>query len=273
MPAPTACKRFARRASGRTLVEHHRDVRAEERLHPHRLLGCQALLGAVEVRAKSDALVVDVAELGERKDLIAPAVGQRRVWPRHEASDAAEAIHSTGRTSPTASMATITDASSAAASSPGTTTTIATRVSRTSPRATSTMDVSPKSSLAVRPSWMRRPRALGATSSSASSTRDSKPVATSKRGHAEVRPSCAVVARSAVVGVRLRLERMTRRAHWRQQGHPPPSSACSHPFERDPLCHDPPPTRSRSPRAVAISPPSTTRHDRGRGASCRCSGG
>ena len=69
---------------GRTLVEYHGDVRAQCILDVKAVLHIEEQLVAVEVGTEMDALVGDGAELREREDLEASAVGQNRLIPVHE---------------------------------------------------------------------------------------------------------------------------------------------------------------------------------------------
>jgi len=55
-----------------------------------RALGRQFNHGAVEVGAEGHALVLDLAQLRQRHDLEAAGIGENRVWPIHEAVQAAE---------------------------------------------------------------------------------------------------------------------------------------------------------------------------------------
>jgi hypothetical protein len=78
--------------AGRTHVEHHRDGRSQEALHPHGLFRGEPLLRTVEVGAKGHAVVVDLVHVGQAEDLKAAAVGEERVWPTHELGDAATPV-------------------------------------------------------------------------------------------------------------------------------------------------------------------------------------
>ena len=80
----------ARRVRRRALVERHRDVARQRRLDRHRALGRQALLAAVEVRAKRHALVVDRPPIAQAEHLVAARVRQDRARPAHEPVQAAE---------------------------------------------------------------------------------------------------------------------------------------------------------------------------------------
>ena len=100
---------FAIGVVGRALVEGERDVRAELRLHGHRLLRPHELLGAVHIGAKPDSLLADLQHaalagplapapldlighraVGEREDLEASGVGDDRTLPAHEPVQAAQ---------------------------------------------------------------------------------------------------------------------------------------------------------------------------------------
>ena len=83
---------------GDAFVELHRDVRAEKvGLDLDGAFGRQEVRRAVDVRAELDALLLHLAQVGEREDLIAAAVGEDRMRPAHEAVQAAEAMHPLGR--------------------------------------------------------------------------------------------------------------------------------------------------------------------------------
>ena len=74
---------------GRALVEAHGDVGTEGILHGDGFSWPEEDLRAVEVRAKGDALVGKLAQLGQAEDLEAPAVGEDGAVPVHEAGKAA----------------------------------------------------------------------------------------------------------------------------------------------------------------------------------------
>ncbi len=74
-----------RRLSGWTDVELHRDVRADEPLDPHRLLGRQVVARAVEVRVEREAVFGRLAQLGQGERLKPAGVGEHRVRPLGEA--------------------------------------------------------------------------------------------------------------------------------------------------------------------------------------------
>ena len=80
---------LARRGQLHADVEHHRDVDADRFLKRDDVLGREAMLAAVEVRAKRDAVVVELAPRLEAEDLKAAGVGEDRAVPRHEAVQAA----------------------------------------------------------------------------------------------------------------------------------------------------------------------------------------
>ena len=63
-------------------VEHHDDVRAERDLNLDRFFGRKKMLGAVEVRAESDAFVGDLAQIGEAENLEAAGIGEDRAAAR-----------------------------------------------------------------------------------------------------------------------------------------------------------------------------------------------
>ncbi len=77
---------------GRALVEAHRDVRTEHALDVHRGFGRQPVLGAVDVRAERDAVIVDLVDRGEREHLKAAGVGEDRAIPRREAVQTARRL-------------------------------------------------------------------------------------------------------------------------------------------------------------------------------------
>ena len=56
-------------------VEHHRDVGAERELNFGGFLGREEMLGAVEMRAESDAFVGDFAKVGKAEDLESAGIG------------------------------------------------------------------------------------------------------------------------------------------------------------------------------------------------------
>jgi len=59
------------------LVEGHGDVGAKGDLHVHGVLGGEKWLLPVQVRAETDALVGDLAELAEREDLKAAGIREQ----------------------------------------------------------------------------------------------------------------------------------------------------------------------------------------------------
>ena len=68
----------------RALIERHDDIRTQIVLDIHRLFGREEVIAAVDVRGKAHAVVGDVVERGERKDLEAAAVRQNGAVPVHE---------------------------------------------------------------------------------------------------------------------------------------------------------------------------------------------
>ena len=86
----------ARRAAGRAHVELHRDVRAEQPLHAHRLLRRERAPRAVEVRAEDEAVLGDRAAVGHRERLEAARVGEHRVRPAREAMQPTERVDQLG---------------------------------------------------------------------------------------------------------------------------------------------------------------------------------
>ena len=99
----------------RAFVEGQRQVRAERRLHAHRFLGSEELLGPVQVGAKPHPVLVDPEHhspartapapplhlvgdvaVGKREDLEATGVGDDRALPSHEPVETAEAAIRSG---------------------------------------------------------------------------------------------------------------------------------------------------------------------------------
>ena len=76
------------RVARRALVEGHRDVGAQVLLDLHRALGREQVLAAVDVAPEAHALLVELAQRGEREDLVAAAVGEERPVPAGEAVEA-----------------------------------------------------------------------------------------------------------------------------------------------------------------------------------------
>ena len=72
-----------------TFVERHNDVRAERQLDLHGAFGGEKMLGAIQVRAKPNAVFRHAAQRFQAHDLEAAAVGQDGPRPRHEAVQAA----------------------------------------------------------------------------------------------------------------------------------------------------------------------------------------
>ena len=87
---------LARGGRGEALVERHRDVGAERALDLDHRLRREEARGAVERRAKLDAVVADLADLGQAEDLEAARVGQDGPAPAHEAVQPAELAHDVG---------------------------------------------------------------------------------------------------------------------------------------------------------------------------------
>jgi len=73
------------------LVEGHGDVGAKGDLHVHGVLGGEEVAAAVQVRAETDALVGDLAELAEREDLKAAGIREQGARPTDEFVQAAHA--------------------------------------------------------------------------------------------------------------------------------------------------------------------------------------
>ncbi len=67
-----------------TLVKGHDDIRAEVLLDLDGAFRCEAVARAVDVRFESDAILIDLARFGERKDLETARVGQHGSGPLHE---------------------------------------------------------------------------------------------------------------------------------------------------------------------------------------------
>ena len=70
---------------GQAFVEDHRDVRADDALHLHRLLRPEEELVAVDMGVEAAPFLGDFAHPGERKDLEAARIGEDRPVPAHEA--------------------------------------------------------------------------------------------------------------------------------------------------------------------------------------------
>ena len=73
----------------RQLVEHHHDVGADVALRVHDRLGREKQRVAVEVALEADAVLGDLADVGEREHLEAAGVGQNGAVPAHEPVQAA----------------------------------------------------------------------------------------------------------------------------------------------------------------------------------------
>ena len=74
-------------------VESHDDICAEVLLDRNRLLGCEAMRGAVNVTLEGDAVVVNFAGLRKREDLKTARVGEHGPLPLHELVQAAHVAH------------------------------------------------------------------------------------------------------------------------------------------------------------------------------------
>ncbi len=81
---------FALAGIGRAFVEKHRDVRAEDRLDFHALLGAEHHAGAVEVALELHAFFGDLANFGKGPDLEAAGIGEHGTVPGGEGVEAAE---------------------------------------------------------------------------------------------------------------------------------------------------------------------------------------
>jgi len=65
----------------RALVERHDDVAADLLLDSHHAFRRQPVFGAVDVRAKRSAAVIDPPQTAEAEDLKAAAIGEDRTRP------------------------------------------------------------------------------------------------------------------------------------------------------------------------------------------------
>ena len=74
----------------RALIEGHADVGAERDLYIHRVLGSERVKAAVEMGAKRNSLVADLAQLREAVDLESAGVSEHGPGPADEAMQAAE---------------------------------------------------------------------------------------------------------------------------------------------------------------------------------------
>ena len=72
------------RVAGRTLIERHRDRRSEMGLDPHAFLGAHKDPCSVYVGVKCNALLLDLTQIREGKDLKTAGVCQDRPVPAHE---------------------------------------------------------------------------------------------------------------------------------------------------------------------------------------------
>ena len=79
-----ALDELARRRVRRALVELHGDVGAKRFLDAHVLLGRPTHIAAVVNRTESDAVVVELARIGERENLEPARVGKHRPVVIHE---------------------------------------------------------------------------------------------------------------------------------------------------------------------------------------------
>ncbi len=84
--------RLARRGQLDADVEQHGDVAADRFLKRDDVLGREAVLAAVEVRAEGDAVVVEPPPALQAEDLKAAGVGEDGAVPRHETVQAARCL-------------------------------------------------------------------------------------------------------------------------------------------------------------------------------------
>ncbi len=80
----------------RTFVQGHDDIGAQFFLGVHDRLRRESLQATVDVRAKGDAVRIDLAHVGQAKDLVAARIGQDRPIPVHELVQPAHALHEVG---------------------------------------------------------------------------------------------------------------------------------------------------------------------------------
>ena len=73
-----------------TFIQLHLDIGAEQALDFNRAFRCQFMLGAVDMRAEHHALLVELAQFGQRHHLKTTRIRQNRVWPAHHMVQAAE---------------------------------------------------------------------------------------------------------------------------------------------------------------------------------------
>src|SRR5271168_4446095 len=66
------------------LVQNHGDVRAKSELNLRGLFRREQVLGPIEMRAKSHALVGHFSQFGKTEDLVAAGIRKDRAPPRHE---------------------------------------------------------------------------------------------------------------------------------------------------------------------------------------------
>ena len=74
----------------RAFIEDHGDIGAESVLDFDRALGRQFMPGAVEMGLEDDAVIGDLAEIGQRHDLETARIGEDRSRPVHEPVQSAE---------------------------------------------------------------------------------------------------------------------------------------------------------------------------------------
>ncbi len=85
--------RHAGSGAGRAVVQRHDDVSPELILHLHRPLGGERDGGAVDVALEGDAVIVELADVGEAEDLISAGVGEHRAVPAHPVLQATHLRH------------------------------------------------------------------------------------------------------------------------------------------------------------------------------------
>ena len=72
------------------LVERHDNVRAQPDLYPHGAFRTEEMFGAIQVRSKRNAFLLDLAQLIQAEYLKAARVGENGARPRHEAVQSAQ---------------------------------------------------------------------------------------------------------------------------------------------------------------------------------------
>src|SRR5206468_9643086 len=96
-PTDAALARITRgrfvRLSGNDVIKLHDDVGAEVALDLHHRLGSEESTRSVDVGLEFDAVFIDGAELGQRKNLEATGVGENRTVPAHEVVKTAHRVH------------------------------------------------------------------------------------------------------------------------------------------------------------------------------------